>query len=308
MNPSKDSSITQNKILSMTGYAVIEKTFSGKTYKLHLKSVNHRFTEIRIRLARSLNSFETDARLLLPKKIIRGSCDFWSEEVNSGGQNKGLSAKNFFGQLMQAVQESKEAGGFFLPAPIRALILSRFPQYWLGEENTLEEIDKDDFLNALSELCAELEDKRAIEGLGVANALTQMLYEMSEIKNSIEKELPSIRSEWENSLRERIQKLCQDSGVPSPNEDRVLQEVLFLAEKRDVAEEIQRIGSHVTAIMDALNSPPNNFGRRLEFLLQELHREWTTLGNKIQNTDCSRKIVDAKLILEKMREQSLNLA
>lgn len=159
----------------------------------------------------------------------------------------------------------------------------------------------------MSVLINELQEARKIEGQQTAEALTQHMKQMNLFHEEIASSWPKLRALWESQFRTRIQKVSEELKIGMVSEDRILQELLILAEKRDVAEELQRIESHAEALRKMLDQPPENVGKRLEFIVQELHREWTTLGNKIQNAEVSKLVMEAKLTLEKIREQSLNL-
>ena len=294
----------------MTGYAVIDfETSKKRSFRFHLKSVTHRFTEMRFRMPRDWQAFEIDAKHVLQKNLERGSFDFWVEEALATSVDRESSARALFDKLARAVKQADGFTQFSLPVPFRALILSRYPEFWLSGEKALETtaIEKDEFLAAMASLTEKLDEVRRNEGSQVHKALALICAELKTRRDEIAQNFPKLRKDWEEQYRERLNKVAEEIKVSNPSEERILQEMLVLAEKRDVAEELQRILGHLETLENVLDSPPENVGKRLEFLLQELHREWTTLGNKIQNTSVSKHIVEAKLALEKIREQSLNL-
>jgi len=298
------------KIKSMTAYAVLEASLSGKTYKVHLKAVNHRFLELKCRMPKSWLPFENDAKSLFQKKLERGSLDLWVEEARSLKESKTqFGVVDFFKKLQQATKDVEGINSFFIPPPVRAMILARFPDLWWNESAEAESpLKKEEILLIFEQLSTSLNTVREFEGAQTQNVLLEYTGALEKLHLEIHKLYPQIRKDWEGSYRERIAKASDDLKIQGPSEERILQEVLVLAEKKDVAEELSRIEGHLKTLRTQLESPSqDHVGKRLEFLLQELHREWTTLGNKIQNLEVSQNVVEAKLALEKIREQSLNL-
>lgn len=294
----------------MTAYGVVEKSIAGKTFKVHLKTVNHRFLELRCRMPKTWIPFEVDAKNIFQKKLERGSLDLWVEESKaSTSTREATKVKDFFTKLSAAVAESEGVAKFFMPSPVRALILARFPDLWLFEASADEQvISKEEFAEVANSLADIVDQVRCYEGKQIQAALLGYAKEIEKDRDQIAQQYPELRKEWEQNYKDRLQKTAEDLKAGNIPEERMLQEILVLAEKRDVAEELSRIAGHLTSLRTLLESPAvENIGKRLEFLLQELHREWTTLGNKIQNFSISKAVVEAKLSLEKIREQALNL-
>jgi uncharacterized protein (TIGR00255 family) len=293
----------------MTGYGVIDAVFSGKKYRLNLKAVNHRFLELRFRMPRAWMALEVEARSIVQKKLQRGSFDLWVEEAtgNSSESNR-PRVKDFFSKLHRALDESEGFPLLAFPKPIRALVLSRFPELWMNEKGPEEvSVNPNDFLEAVRNLCDRVDEARLKEGSLLTEALSEHMRDLEKYREEIAARVPVLRKDWEAVYQQRLQKAAEDLKLTAIPQERILQELLVTAEKRDVAEELERIHIHLCALQKLLSEIPENAGKRLEFLLQELNREWTTLGNKIQNADISQFIVEAKLAIEKIREQSLNV-
>lgn len=298
---------------SMTGYAVIETEIGDKKFRLHLKSVNHRFFEMRWKSPRSWLGLEVSAKSLFQKILERGTVDFWVEDLSSdeaGSKDSDRSSvADFFKRLHQAVNESGPYSWTLLPPPIRALILARYPDLWLKRtERTESTLDEALVVRELEVLALALDEARRKEGQGISDTLQKVGQELRSLSQKISDLLPGVKEVWEQDFKERLERIAADFKVEGPSHDRLLQEWLIMAEKREVSEELQRIGSHLELLEDILVKSPPNSGKKLEFLAQELHREWTTLGNKLHNAELAQKIMDAKVAIEKIREQTLNIA
>ncbi len=291
----------------MTGYAVIERDIGQHKYRLHLKSVNHRFLELRWKSPRAWLPFEALAKNIFQKALGRGSLDFWVEDISPSRREQNKTVVEFFSRLAAAVDEGGPWSWKVLPSPVRALILARFPDLWLKSEEG-EESEEISLQQPLEEIAEALQASRSKEGAGISAALQKCAEDIRSWSQALTKDLPKARDIWEKDYKARIEKLAEDFKVEAPSHDRLLQEWLILAEKREVSEELQRIESHLKLLDETLVSPPENCGKKLEFLTQELHREWTTLGNKLHDAQMAQKIIEAKVAVEKIREQTLNIA
>jgi uncharacterized protein (TIGR00255 family) len=158
---------------------------------------------------------------------------------------------------------------------------------------------------AFESLLQALDVDRKREGAGLAAQLKTIHAHLSAHLEKIAAELPTVTKEWEAALYAKYEALTAEKNLTIP-EERIAQEILMIAERRDVAEEIARTKVHLGHLEEILKAPPLDSGKKLDFLCQELHREWTTLSNKIQNQGLARVTMDAKLEVEKLREQAQN--
>ncbi len=297
---------------SMTGYAVAEFSESKAQYRLHLKSVNHRFLEFRYKAPRDWAPYEIAAKEVVTQKLKRGSVELIVEDLSKkeikSSQNQRIDF--FFSSLHKALKHSDHQFSFSLPSPIRALILSRFPDlWWTEEEQESSKMTAEKISQMLSQLCEQMLEKRKTEGQKIQETLLKHLEHLTRSHQEIMKSREELRRDWETQYQERITKLAEELKIAPPPEEKLMQEFLVAAERRDIQEEIDRIQMHVDALRSLLTSVhDDHLGKRVDFLTQELHREWTTLGNKIRNAKHSKLIIDAKLELEKIKEQTMNLA
>lgn len=284
----------------MTGYAVVEKTWNDQSYRFYLSAVNGRFFELKWRLPRTFQNFEHPGKKLLKDTLKRGSFNLWIETV--GESDKALSLKNYFNKLEQSLNEVKDSS---VPNSDKIQILSRNSDLW-WESKQCNSGDFKEFQNILNALGSELQKSRVQEGEKTQEDLTKHLGQIKTSIATITSNEAQTRQHWMDQYKQRISELGDMMKTELP-EERFLQESLALCEKRDINEECQRVQSHLSAIDDLFAKVPDNFGKRLEFFVQELHREWTTLGNKIRHVELSQAIIEAKLSIEKLREQCLNL-
>lgn len=285
-------------IHSMTAYA--RKEFKGDwgTAVWEIRSVNQRYLETYIRMPEQFRSLEAVLRERFRKKLQRGKVEcnlrFEASAANSSELqlNQELAAK----LIESANWVSKQAG----KAKLNPVDILRWPGVMETPEKDMGELSTD-LLNFFDETLAEFIDSRASEGEKLQAMLEQRLTGISEQADFVESKMPEI-IEWQ---RERIQKKFTDAKIEL-DETRVEQELILMAQKLDVAEEIDRLNAHVTETRNILNKG-GACGRRLDFMMQEFNRESNTLGSKSISTDITKSAVELKVLIEQMREQLQNI-
>lgn len=309
--------------LSMTGYAQHDWNYGTRQFKFQIKSVNHRFFEFRLRAPREWQMMESSMKNWCKSKLERGSIDLWIEESQTTAQshvdsteNEYLKVNSMFKQLGEALNASRKfnpLGKGWMPDAIRALILSRMPELWFNMATTspsqsLSFPEENEIQKEIEKVCEKLMFARSSEGEETRKEVDQFVQRIRQIWNQVSLELPSLKSLWQTQLEERLNKLSESFSSHPMDPQRIYQEFVLLADKRDVAEEIQRISSHLKALQGLIDAPQElAIGKKLDFFMQELNREWTTLSNKIQNAEINQFVGEAKMTIEKIREQSLNL-
>jgi uncharacterized protein (TIGR00255 family) len=297
----------------MTGYASCELHLHSKEFRVHLKSVNHRFFDLKFRAPRSWASLEVNCRNAIKDLIVRGACEFWVEESKPREETSDIShsVQTFFEQLRVALDASPKSFGLAIPKPFRALILARFPHVWLKDSGEPRDdgasIRFEDFEKELQSLCAALKSQRLAEGAKIQRMLLEEARHLERCLSAIESRISELRKTWDDDYRKRLETAKELINLKTLNEDKILQELLSVSERRDVAEEILRARSHIDQLRQLGEGRIKGSGKFLEFLLQESLREWNTLGNKIQNSEISTAVIDAKLSIERCKEQSLNI-
>ncbi len=284
---------------SMTGFARQEIQHSWGTLSCEIRSVNHRYLEPSIRLPETLRAIEPNLRESLRKKLSRGKIEasmFLKTEFSEDAQlglNEELAGKIV--ELAQNVQEKIEN-----PANIDAIDILRWP----GVIKTAE-IDTDELHKATLELfqntLKQLVDNRSREGGELAQLIEARLVSIAEAVVEVRAKVPELLEQQHQKLRSKL-----DTLKVEVDEDRFSQEAVYIAQKADVAEELDRLEAHIVEVRHTVkqNGP---IGRRLDFLMQELNREANTLSSKSISSETTQSAVDIKVFIEQMREQVQNI-
>lgn len=283
---------------SMTAFASNTLEFSWGSVTCELRSVNHRFLETHFRLPETLREIEMSLREVARKTLTRGKVDC-SLQVNFNNSDAAVDADMALARRYIAIAE-QVAGELQDPAPVSPLDIMRWPGVLKDQE-----VDSDQLQSAAKETFAATVDQllngRQREGDKLAEMIEQRL-------NGIESQIALVRSELPSILeyqRQRLQDKLQDLKTQL-DEDRLEQEMVIVANRADVDEELDRLEAHISEIRLTLQST-DSIGRRLDFLMQELNREANTLGSKSISTVTTQASVELKVLIEQMREQIQNI-
>lgn len=287
----------------MTGYGRGQNQGYGKQFTVEMKSVNHRFLEIAVRLPRQYSLFEERIKDLIKEKINRGRVDVYLNLENTE-ENKRLVKVDK--ELAIAYYESlRELGKTLQISPNIGLSeICQLPDVFTIEEQETDlelywEIVKTAVIDALEELVR----MREVEGKQLANALDECRSKLLSLVAFVQERADVMVELYQQKLLERIQALMGEIPV---DEQRIAMEVAIMAERSDITEEITRFNSHLIQLSDSLVAELP-VGRKLDFLVQELNREVNTMGSKSHDLEISQKVVEMKSELEKIREQVQNL-
>lgn len=285
-------------IRSMTGFARREQHFPWGLLAWELKTVNHRFMEVGLRLPEEFRQAESDFRQVVASAVRRGKVDcslHFRPTVDSGPLE--VDANLLASLTLRAQQAAQQAG---MAARIDVMDLLRWP-------GVVRDATRDvtPMLSAaralLGEALAELTGFRDSEGGRLREALELRCANLMELSAKVATRLPEVRARMRSKLLERIAAL-----VSEVDHDRLEQELAMLAQRQDVDEELDRLRGHVTEVRKNLDAA-EPAGRRLDFLMQELNREANTLSSKSQDIETTRAAVDMKVLIEQMREQVQNI-
>jgi len=283
----------------MTAFARREASFAWGTLSWEIRSVNHRYLEAQLRLPETLRQVEMPARELLRERLSRGKVDCILR-LQAGEAGTGPIAINE--ELVQSLNAACArldalAGG--LPRP-GALDLLRWPGV-IAESHPDEDEIARGALALFRETLGELVAMRAREGASLAAFIEQRLASIESIVASIRAVLPAILAAQKQKLVDRLAELSVEADPA-----RLEQEIALLAARSDVAEELDRLQSHVAEARHSLSGGAA-CGRRLDFLMQEFNREANTLSSKSASAETTRSAVELKVLIEQMREQVQNI-
>ena len=283
----------------MTAYGRVENSEGQNSISCEIRSVNHRYSEISIRLPEELRPLEQKIRDHISGKIKRGKieCNIRIEKHNA--YDEALSINQDL--LKNIIEASKRINSdLSTSAPLDSLDLLRWPG--VLEKSTLdaEEIGKLLF-PLVNEAIDIVIDTRQREGEKIKKMLTDRCTKIKEIINNVQKQIPDILKNYRKKLTQRVQEISDEI-----DNDRLEQELLFLSQKADIEEEIDRLGAHVDEVVRVIDRK-EPIGRRLDFLMQEMNRESNTLGSKSNHIYTSNASVELKVVIEQMREQIQNI-
>ncbi|MBR2949388.1 MAG: YicC family protein [Lachnospiraceae bacterium] len=290
-------------IKSMTGFGRCEVADAERKVTVEMKSVNHRYLDVNIKMPKKLNFFEAAIRNVLKEYMQRGKVDIFItyEEMASDSvsiqYNKDVAGK-YLGYLRQMAQD------FGLEDDIRVSTLSRYPEVFTMDE---VQIDEEGIWKSLEKAvrgAAEgFVETRIKEGDNLCRDLLAKLDEMSGHVAFIEERSPIIVAEYRKKITDRIQDLLGETQV---DEGRLLTEVTIFADKVCVDEELVRLNSHIVTMKQILTGG-GSIGRKLDFLAQEMNREANTTLSKTTDLEISNCGIELKTLIEKIREQIQNI-
>lgn len=290
-------------IKSMTGFGRCEVSESNRKFTVEIKSVNHRYLDVNIKMPKKLNFFEAAIRTLLKGYIQRGKVDIfityedYSENNVSIKYNRDIAAE-YMKYLNQMAEE------FSLDNDIRVSSLSRYPEVFTMEEVTIDEegiwkgLEK-----ALRGAAEGFVETRIKEGENLRGNLVEKLEGMLKLVTFIEEKSPQIVAEYKHKLQSKVKELLEDTRM---DDNRLLMEVTIFADKVCVDEEIVRLRSHIETTKTTLLEG-GSIGRKLDFIAQEMNREANTILSKSSDLETSNCAIELKTEIEKVREQIQNL-
>jgi uncharacterized protein (TIGR00255 family) len=287
----------------MTGYGRAETDHGGTKFSVELNSVNRKQSDIVVNLPRDLAELEPRIRQTINENISRGRTNVVVTFHNgqNGARNLALDAElaRSYHEAMRALQKELDAPGeITISTILQAPGVMRFPEQAVSAEEVWPAIDR-----ALRAALADLIKMREREGRHLAKDLIHRLKAMRKKLKEIRALHPEVVKRYRTALLDRLQK----AALPiAADDERLLKEISFFADRADISEELTRVESHLAQFAHHLrkNEP---VGRTLEFITQEIFRELNTLGAKANDAAISQRVVACKAELEKIREQVQNL-
>jgi len=286
-------------IRSMTAFAGNEIEIGDLTISCELRSVNHRYCDISLRLPDRLRFVEAELRSAIAAKISRGKveCSLSYKKQAKSGQNFIINT-DAVATLLAATSiiEQQMIG----PLSFSALDVLAFPGIQQEPDIDKEQLNLG-IASLVDQTLAQLLEAREREGVQLKLLIEERCAKMLVFVVSAGKRLPEVLLLIRNKLNDRITEL-----VAQPDFDRLEQELVLLAQKLDITEELDRLETHITEVLRVLKQK-DPVGRRLDFLMQELNREANTLGSKSTDKEMTKIAIELKVLIEQMREQIQNI-
>ena len=290
-------------IKSMTGFGRCEVSEGNRKFTVEMKSVNHRYLDVNMKMPKKLNFFESSIRNELKNYIQRGKVDLFITYEDFSENNVCIKYnKELAGEYMKYLKQMAEEFG--LDNDVRVSALSRYPEILTMEEQVVDEEELwKELQRALQGAAEGFVETRIREGENLKADLLVKLDGMLAHVDFIAERFPQIIAEYKQKLREKVEELLEDTKV---DESRLLMEVTIFADKVCVDEEIVRLRSHIETTKKTLNEG-GSIGRKLDFIAQEMNREANTILSKANDLEISNRAIELKTEIEKVREQIQNI-
>ncbi len=289
----------------MTGFGRGEYKAEKFQFTVEIKSINHRYLDINVKMPRKIMLLEEWVRQQIKKYIQRGRVEVFIRMENIGISDSKLSvdtelAKGYYESLVliKDMLDTKD--------DISTSTIGRFPDVIVSSEN---ELDQDEIIlvleSALINALTELKKMRETEGLLLQKDILERCDILEKDILSVEALAEDVEAEYRNKIKQKLDEFLKVYGFES-DPQRVLQEAALYADRSSITEEIVRFKTHISQLRDTVVSN-DGLGRKMDFLLQEMNREINTVGSKSSNIDVTSYVVDLKSQLEKVREQIQNI-
>jgi len=295
-------------IESMTAYGSTEFGYGSKVISIEIRSVNHRYFDLRIKSPGELLKFENEIRKTLKDKLDRGSIDCFirvkSSSQNSSNQSKKLSVDwELLAQYIKSLKDIKNKQKIKGIVDIADVI--RLKDVFILDE--ADEIGKDllpMLIKNLSKCTDNVIEMQQKEGLALKSVMLETLSKIEAHTQTIEKKTVNSYKEHFEKIKEKISLLLE---TPQISQDRIVTEAGILAERKDISEEIDRLHSHISQFRHELELPTTSIGKKLDFIVQEINRETNTIASKSEDKDVVYMAIENKTLTEKIREQVQNV-
>ncbi len=288
---------------SMTGFGRAESEKDKRKVTIEIKTVNHRFLDINIRIPRALGFAEEAIRKTVKEKLTRGRVDVFVNYSALGEDAK--TAKADTGLINSYLIAARRAGrnvGVIDNLQLSDII--RIPEAIVVEETPDDETKQSQIVNsALLGALDALTDMREREGKELEVNIMECLDALEQTTKIIDSKKSTVAKEYAEKLKARIAELTQDCEI---DETRFNTEIAYIADKADITEEIVRLSTHINLFRKAVKKS-GAIGRKLDFMVQEMNRELNTIGSKSADMDITNAVIEGKSTVEKIREQVQNI-
>ena len=290
-------------IRSMTGYGRGEFEKDGRKFIVEMRSVNHRYGDISVKMPRFMMFLEDRIKKTAAARVIRGKTDIYINfESSYEGDIEVIFNENLADSYMEKVRQIEERYG--VTSPDKLTLVARYPDV-ITSKKAEEDMDViwETLLPALNEALDKFIEMREAEGENLKKDILVKNDNIAVLLKAVEEKAPLVAEEYRQKLMQRLAGLLDETEI---DEQRILTEVTIFADKACIDEEITRLKSHIDQLKNILENG-GQVGRKLDFLVQEMNREANTIGSKSNNIDVTKKVVEIKSEIEKIREQVQNI-
>lgn len=289
-------------IKSMTGYGKANLSKDKREYQVEIKSVNHRYLDICVKMPRVLSYLEEEVKKQISSQIKRGKVDVFITFENNSIEDKEIKinteiAKIYIEELKKLAKQENILDN------IEVTEISKLPDVLTIQNNQEDETIKEALLEAVSNATENLVQMRSIEGNKMADDLVARIHGIKEKVEEISLISTGLIEEYVVKLEGRIKEILKNQDI---DESRLAQEVVIYADKCSIEEEVTRLKSHISQF-EKLIKTDEAIGKKLDFIIQEMNRETNTIGSKANNLEITNGVIDIKTELENIREQVQNI-
>lgn len=291
-------------IKSMTGYGKAQLNIESREYQVEIKSVNHRYVDISVKMPRTLFGFEEAIKKQISEKIKRGKIDVFITFDNNSQEGKIVNINQELANIY-IEQLKKLASQANISSDIQVMDIAKLPDILNIKMDDNDEKIKGELTKTVEEAINKICEMKEIEGKKIAEDLSKRIIKIEEKIKEISKKSTGLIEDYVVKLEKRIKEILKTEEV---DETRLAQEVVIYADKCSVEEEITRLSSHIYQFKNILNNPEKEtIGKKLDFIIQEMNRETNTIGSKANNLEITNAVIDIKTELEDIREQVQNI-
>ena len=289
-------------IKSMTGYGKSNMSKNLREYQVEIKSVNHRYLDVSIKMPRSLSYLEEEIKKAVSSKLTRGKVDVFITFNNNSLEGRDIKINTEIARMyIKELRDLAESEGIVADIPVTEI--SKLPDVLTIQNNQDDETIKNELLEVSSKAIDNLVDMRKVEGEKIAQDLLVRIQDIEKKVKKISSLSTGLIEEYVVKLNTRIKDLLQDQEI---DEARLAQEVVIYADKCSIEEEVTRLNSHIYQFRELLQTN-EAVGKKIDFMIQEMNRETNTIGSKANNLEITNEVINMKTQIENIREQVQNI-
>ena len=288
---------------SMTGYGRASLEKENRNYQIEMKSVNHKYSDITIKLPKTLTYLEDKMKKQIGASISRGKVDVFVSFENNSGEGKDIIVNHeMVKKYMDAFYTLAEENQLALSIPVTEVI--KLPEVLSVQTiETKEDVIEQEVMSCLQEAIQHFVEMREVEGNKIKEDLLGRVEQVEKEILKFSEYSAGLVEEYVVKLRQRVKDMLQSDEI---EESRIAQEAVIFADRTSIEEEVTRLKSHVMQMKNLLEEK-KPVGKKMDFLIQEMNREVNTIGSKSANLEITNLVIDLKTMLEDIREQIQNI-
>ncbi len=291
-------------IRSMTGYGKQNLNIEKREYQVEIKSVNHRYLDINIKMPKTLSYLEEPIKKEISEKIKRGKIDVFITFVNNSKEGRNIDINKELAQLyIKKLRELAEKEK--ISSNIEVMEIAKLPDILTIKMDEEDEKIKQEMIQVTKQAAEKIIDMKIVEGYKISQDLLRRIDKIENKMEEISSKSTGLIEEYVVKLEKRVKEILKTDEI---DKSRLAEEVVIYADKCSIEEEITRLKSHIYQFRNLIASNENEpIGKKLDFIIQEMNRETNTIGSKANNLEITNGVIDIKTELEDIREQIQNI-